>query len=152
MTATSSINWERVRRTHSVREEILVAMHERSLPASPKWLSLKLRKPLGNVSYHVKILVQQGVLILHSTRPVRGAVEHFYELAPEILSQKSKTTARERRLERALRECADAFHSIDDDPEHMMHTFEECQHWRCREAQLALSPESNASKRRKETP
>lgn len=47
---------------------------------SPKQMSDALGIPLGDVSYHVKGLVDLGVIELVRTRPVRGAVEHFYTL------------------------------------------------------------------------
>lgn len=61
---------------HPLRHQILVALSERV--ASPKELSVQLRKPLGNVSYHVRVLADLGCIELVSTTPRRGAVEHHY--------------------------------------------------------------------------
>jgi len=48
-------------------------------PASPSAIAEALGEPLGNVSYHVKILLQYEAIELVETRPVRGALEHFYK-------------------------------------------------------------------------
>lgn len=41
----------------------------------------RLGEPLGNVAYHVRQLTAQGVLRLAREEPIRGSVQHFYELA-----------------------------------------------------------------------
>lgn len=46
--------------------------------ASPSEIAERLVEPLGNVSYHVKVLCRAGLLELAREAPVRGAVEHFY--------------------------------------------------------------------------
>jgi DNA-binding transcriptional ArsR family regulator len=46
--------------------------------SSPRQIAEALHEPLGNVSYHVKILRENDAVELVDTRPVRGAVEHFY--------------------------------------------------------------------------
>lgn len=61
---------------HPLRQRILSALNQRV--ASPSDLARDLDERLGNVSYHVKILVQCGAIELVRTEPVRGAVEHFY--------------------------------------------------------------------------
>jgi DNA-binding transcriptional ArsR family regulator len=61
---------------HPLRQRILHALNEEV--ASPSDLSRKLGEPLGNVSYHIKILSECKAIELVSTAPVRGAVEHFY--------------------------------------------------------------------------
>lgn len=48
------------------------------LPLSPNLISADTGEPLGNVSYHVKTLLNYECVELVSTRPRRGAVEHFY--------------------------------------------------------------------------
>lgn len=47
-------------------------------PASPSMIATELGEPLGNVSYHVKILLSYDAIELVETRPVRGALEHVY--------------------------------------------------------------------------
>ena len=46
--------------------------------ASPKQLADRLGQPLENVSYHVRVLRELDCIELVSTRPRRGATEHFY--------------------------------------------------------------------------
>jgi DNA-binding transcriptional ArsR family regulator len=47
--------------------------------ASPTELADTLGISIGKVSYHVRTLFNLGVIELVETRPVRGAVEHFYK-------------------------------------------------------------------------
>jgi DNA-binding transcriptional ArsR family regulator len=61
---------------HPLRQRILIALNAKV--ASPSELSKGLGEPLGNVSYHVKILAECDSIELVKTAPVRGAVEHFY--------------------------------------------------------------------------
>jgi DNA-binding transcriptional ArsR family regulator len=46
--------------------------------ASPSELADALEEPLGNVSYHVRVLRELDCLELSRTEPRRGALEHFY--------------------------------------------------------------------------
>jgi hypothetical protein len=46
--------------------------------ASPSELAAALGEPLGNVSYHMRILLELDCLELVRTEPRRGALEHFY--------------------------------------------------------------------------
>lgn len=61
---------------HPLRDRILQALNE--TVASPAQLARALNEPLGNVSYHVKILLECEAIELVRTAPVRGAIEHFY--------------------------------------------------------------------------
>ncbi|UJA19432.1 helix-turn-helix domain-containing protein [Thermoleophilia bacterium SCSIO 60948] len=63
--------------SHPLRQRILNELNERE--ASPSELSQALGEPLGNVAYHVKILERNEAVELVGTRPVRGALEHFYK-------------------------------------------------------------------------
>jgi DNA-binding transcriptional ArsR family regulator len=45
---------------------------------SPKELSDLDRKPLSDVSYHVRVLAKCGAIEEAGDRRVRGSVEHFY--------------------------------------------------------------------------
>ena len=45
----------------------------------PKRRKVKRLGPIGNVSYHTRILSRLGAVKLTRTAPVRGAVEHYYE-------------------------------------------------------------------------
>lgn len=61
---------------HPLRMRILASLH-RGI-SSPNQLSQELDEPLGNVSYHVKTLLEYDCIELVKTEPRRGAVEHFY--------------------------------------------------------------------------
>lgn len=47
---------------------------------SPSDIAEEFNEPLGNVSYHVKTLLELGMVELSSTQPRRGALEHYYVL------------------------------------------------------------------------
>ena len=61
---------------HPLRQNILTILNERV--ASPSEISEELDERLGNVSYHVRTLLDLGCIELVSTTPRRGAVEHHY--------------------------------------------------------------------------
>jgi DNA-binding transcriptional ArsR family regulator len=61
---------------HPLRQKILAELSERI--ASPSELAEELSEPLGNVSYHVRMLVDLECIELVSTTPRRGALEHHY--------------------------------------------------------------------------
>jgi len=62
--------------SHPLRAAILRILTERT--ASPAEMARELDEELSNVSYHAKQLVEFECAELVSTRPVRGALEHFY--------------------------------------------------------------------------
>jgi DNA-binding transcriptional ArsR family regulator len=61
---------------HPLRQRILMELNRRV--ASPSELAEEIGEPLGNVSYHVRMLVDLGCIELVSTTPRRGALEHHY--------------------------------------------------------------------------
>jgi len=61
---------------HPLRVQILIILNERV--ASPNELAKELNEGLSLVSYHVKVLKDFECIELVSTRPRRGATEHFY--------------------------------------------------------------------------
>lgn len=63
--------------SHPLRGRILRVLFERDV-MSPAQLSRELHAELSDVSYHVRALVKLGCAEEVSTRPVRGALEHFY--------------------------------------------------------------------------
>lgn len=63
--------------SHPLRARCLRLLVERDV-MSPSELSHALKAPLSDVSYHVRRLEELECAELVSTRPVRGAVEHFY--------------------------------------------------------------------------
>jgi len=62
--------------SHPLRASILRILTERT--ASPAEMAREMDEELSNVSYHTKQLVEFECAELVSTRPVRGALEHFY--------------------------------------------------------------------------
>jgi DNA-binding transcriptional ArsR family regulator len=62
---------------HPLRARILGILQERT--ASPSELSDELGAPLGNVSYHVRVLSDLKLIKLTKKTPRRGAIEHHYE-------------------------------------------------------------------------
>ena len=61
---------------HPLRIQILRVLENRV--ASPSEIAEEIGAPLGNVSYHVRFLARVGLIELTSTKPRRGAVEHYY--------------------------------------------------------------------------
>lgn len=62
--------------SHPLRQRILDIL-SRGV-ASPVEVAKQLDTPLGSIAYHVQILLANDCLELVETRPVRGAVQHFY--------------------------------------------------------------------------
>jgi DNA-binding transcriptional ArsR family regulator len=62
---------------HPLRGKILMHLNGHGT-ASPADLSRVLGEPIGNVSYHVRMLLDLDCVELVDTRQRRGAVEHFY--------------------------------------------------------------------------
>jgi hypothetical protein len=63
-----------------MRVRILEALQRRT--TSPVELAREFLAPLGNVSYHVNILVELECIELVCTEPRRGTIEHFYTAKP----------------------------------------------------------------------
>jgi DNA-binding transcriptional ArsR family regulator len=78
MKAITDINDPRLVKAlaHPLRVQILAVLEDRT--ASPSDLAEELKAPLGNVSYHVRILAKLDLLKLVRTRQRRGAIEHLY--------------------------------------------------------------------------
>jgi len=68
---------------HPVRAAVLSILAERT--SSPAEMARELDEDLSNVSYHTKQLVELECAELISTRPVRGALEHFYRATERSL-------------------------------------------------------------------
>jgi DNA-binding transcriptional ArsR family regulator len=62
--------------SHPLRVRCLVLLCDETM--SPRAISDELGEGISQVAYHVKILVKTGLAESVGTRPVRGAVEHFY--------------------------------------------------------------------------
>jgi DNA-binding transcriptional ArsR family regulator len=96
---------------HELRAEILAILNERM--ASPNELAKELDEGLSQVSYHVKVLKDYGVIRLVKTEPRRGAVEHYYRA-----TSRAYLTDRDwHELPRSVRDAmsADLFQMILDD-------------------------------------
>src|ERR1700754_5313085 len=70
-------------RPHPVRDQIVDVMRSYGRPISPTQLSRITGGTLGSVAYHVRTLVEAGVIHLADEGRVRGAVEHFYALVSD---------------------------------------------------------------------
>jgi hypothetical protein len=77
---------------HPLRTRIWTALTERT--ASPNELRLALDASLSDVAYHVRALEKIGVIELVETKPVRGALEHFYRATERAFSDDEDTASR----------------------------------------------------------
>lgn len=68
---------------HPLRVKILQVLGEET--SSPVQLSALLEEPIGSIAYHTKVLAARDCIELVETRPVRGAVEHFYKAKPHMV-------------------------------------------------------------------
>lgn len=62
---------------HPTRVKALTILTERI--ASPKEISEQIDAPLSNVSYHVRVLDELGLIEIMEEESVRGSVAHFYK-------------------------------------------------------------------------
>jgi DNA-binding transcriptional ArsR family regulator len=62
---------------HPVRAKALTILSDRI--ASPKEISEEIDVPLSNVSYHVRVLDELGLVEIMEEESVRGSVAHFYK-------------------------------------------------------------------------
>jgi DNA-binding transcriptional ArsR family regulator len=76
---------------HPVRAAVLSILAERT--SSPAEMARELDEDLSNVSYHTKQLVELECAELVSTRPVRGALEHFYRATERSLIDREEWDA-----------------------------------------------------------
>jgi DNA-binding transcriptional ArsR family regulator len=70
-------------RPHPIRDAIVDALRSSPEPLSPTRLSRLTGNTIGATAYHVRTLVSAGILELADEGRIRGAVEHFYALAPD---------------------------------------------------------------------
>jgi DNA-binding transcriptional ArsR family regulator len=69
--------------SHPLRIRIVLALAEQN-ESSPMELAERVKAPLGTVSYHVRYLADLGAIELRRMVPRRGALQHYYALAPVI--------------------------------------------------------------------
>ena len=62
---------------HPVRVKALTILTEKV--ASPKEIAAQIEIPLSNVSYHVRVLDELGLVEIVEEESVRGSVAHFYK-------------------------------------------------------------------------
>ena len=62
---------------HPVRVKALTILTEKI--ASPKEIAAQIDVPLSNVSYHVRVLDELGLVEIREEESVRGSVAHFYK-------------------------------------------------------------------------
>ncbi len=96
---------------HPLRVRILSMLDESVL--SPSEISEQIDVPIGNVSYHIRQLVDLGMIKLVRETPRRGAVEHHYsaEARPMITDEawsKAPEIVRQAMVGAALEESAQA--------------------------------------------
>ena len=68
---------------HPVRVKALTILTDKV--ASPKEISKEIKVPLSNVSYHVRVLGELGLIEIVEEESVRGSVAHFYKAAERPL-------------------------------------------------------------------
>jgi hypothetical protein len=80
---------------HPTQVLITEAMEWIGEPVSPALLTTVFGDgfDVGHVGYHVRKLAEAGVLTMVDTRPVRGALEHFYLLVPAAVRHVEFTAA-----------------------------------------------------------
>lgn len=71
---------------HEERRRILKIAVDSGRPLSPSMASEELSAPLRSTSKHFKALLAAGLLVLVTEVPVRGATEHFYLPAGDVLA------------------------------------------------------------------
>jgi DNA-binding transcriptional ArsR family regulator len=74
--------------SHPLRAECLTILAEKV--ASPRELSELLDEDLSNVSYHVRVLDELGLIELVEEESVRGAVAHYYKAVERPLISKDE--------------------------------------------------------------
>lgn len=62
--------------SHPLRYQLLTHLNDREW--SPRELADHLAEGLSQVSYHVQVLLEYGLIELTRTEPVRGSTQHFY--------------------------------------------------------------------------
>jgi DNA-binding transcriptional ArsR family regulator len=65
---------------HPLRRSILKEMYGEE-EISPRELSNRMKKPLSNLSYHIRVLVKCEAITLVRGQQVRGSMQHFYRFA-----------------------------------------------------------------------
>jgi len=85
---------------HPLRLKLLTHLNDREW--SPRELSDYLAEGLSQVSYHIKVLLEYGLIELTRTEPVRGATEHFYRAITRTIINKDMARKIPRNSRRGL--------------------------------------------------
>ncbi len=83
----ATINWEAIVRSemHPLKVKIIDLLASGG-EYSPMMMHKELGDKLGNVSYHVRALLDAEMIELVRIEPRRGAVEHFYRATSKLRS------------------------------------------------------------------
>lgn len=82
------IDWEALARTqiHPMKLRI-IELYATGRELTPSDLQRELAEPkLGNVSYHVRALLDDGLIELVRTEQRRGALAHFYRASSKLMA------------------------------------------------------------------
>lgn len=77
--------------SHPTRVQAFCILAERT--ASPVEIAHEIRKDVSHVGYHVGKLLEIGHVELVDTRPVRGAIEHFYKATERPFASEEDSAA-----------------------------------------------------------
>jgi DNA-binding transcriptional ArsR family regulator len=83
------LNWEKLARVSIHADQIRILEFASGRPDerfSPVDLADALGMRLPNVAYHVRVVRDRGLLRPAGTRPRRGAVQHYYKLASDLIA------------------------------------------------------------------
>jgi DNA-binding MarR family transcriptional regulator len=83
-----NLNWEALAKASMHPLQVRILERAAAAPGekfSPNGLAQEFGEKLGNVSYHVRTLLTASLIQKAGTTPRRGAVEHYYKIAPAAL-------------------------------------------------------------------
>lgn len=103
--------------SHPLRVRMLEGLGQADpkLGISPSALAERLGEPLANVAYHMRTLLDLGVVRLVRKKQRRGALEHFYVLTDagaEMIVQHSRRVSLEESLSGRLAGAKDALDAV----------------------------------------
>ena len=68
------------------RQELLRRMEISGVPITPKQLADQMGISASSVQYHIKKLVELGIVALHHTEHIHGILASYYEVLPKTVS------------------------------------------------------------------
>lgn len=71
---------------HPLRRDILRSMFKSGKSLSAVECASELTVPLSNVSYHFRVLNENGVTEETANRAVRGSIQHFYRPRSAVMN------------------------------------------------------------------